>query len=675
MRVRHGAGDVAAVFGRADWLGAALPDLIGLRLAADLDGVAAAPGPSGLFGRLDLPGGRFDASWFRTGPHLAIELEPADPDSGSVFLVMDQLERAAREFERATTLGSLCDRAASRFQALTGFDRVMVYRFLEDGSGRVLAETRRPGLHSFLNHHFPASDIPRQARELYVRNLVRIIPDVDYVPAPIVPAWTGAEPLDLSDSTLRSVSPVHLQYLRNMGVVASASVSIVKDGVLWGLIACHNERPRPMPYHVRAVGRTIAGSLAAQIKAKEEVESYRQRIRLRGFEDEIVRLLSREGTLNEALRNHMEDVLRIFDADGLAILRGTELATCGNIPRLPEIRALARWVLARGGSPVFATAHLEVGYPAAAAFRASVSGLLGMILSAEEPWLVLWFRAEQIEVVEWAGNPHKAGGTDPATELTPRASFAAWREVVTGHSRRWTLPETEAAGRLRSALLNVRQNRRIQELNERLTLILRDKEALLEQKDYLIGEVNHRVQNSLQLVSGFLSLQSRGAGLPEVKSALDEARRRLTAVALVHRRLYRGDQVQTVDASSYFHELCLDLVGSMGREWAALLTLDLAPVIVASDRAVTLGLVLTELVINVNKYAYEGLPGPIEVMLSAQHAHLMLIVADKGVGKTSDRSGFGSRMIAGLVTQLGGTLAIEDNAPGLRAVLTAPAAV
>ncbi len=193
------------------------------------------------------------------------------------------------------------------FRALTGFDRVMVYHFLEDGAGRVVAEDRREDLHSFLHQHFPATDIPRQALALYLHNLVRVIPDVLVPAGAAAPAWTEPAPLDMSDCSLRSVSPIHLQYLRNMGVSASASFSIVKDGALWGLIACHNETPHFIDYVRRAACRSLVGGLARQIRAKEEADGYRQRIRLRSFEDDVVGLLSREEPLGEMSPVHMDE--------------------------------------------------------------------------------------------------------------------------------------------------------------------------------------------------------------------------------------------------------------------------------------------------------------------------------------------------------------------------------
>lgn len=673
LRVCGTAGDVENRLSCTEWQDAALVEFVGPEIAANAAALATAAHPVSFLGRLETADEVFDVSGHRSGPLILVEFEPAERAAGLSEQVIDQIDIAVAEFERATTIAALCERAAARFRALTGFDRVMIYRFLESGSGRVVGEARRDGLHSFLNHHFPASDIPKQARALYIRNLTRVIPDVNYQPAPLRGGGSAAGPLDLSDSVLRSVSPIHLQYLRNMDVAASASISIVKEGVLWGLIACHHETPRLLPYAARATCRTLAAGLARQIKVKEEIETYRQRISLRAFEDEIVALLSRETTLDDVIASHFGEITRMQDADGAAVMRGSGLFAAGVRPADRDIRALAQWLLSRA-DPVFGTSHLQAEYPASADFAASGSGVLAVILSSEEPWLLIWFRAEEIETIEWAGNPHKAPNGELGGELTPRASFAAWKETVRGRSRRWTLPEVEAAGRLRSALIDARQTRRIKELNRRLTEILQDKDALLKQKDYLIGEVNHRVQNSLQLVSGFLSLQARASHNQEVTSALEEARRRLRAVSLVHRRLYRGEQMQGVDVARYIEELCLELVTSMGREWSQLLSLDLAPIMVSTDRAVTLGLVVTELIININKYAYKGAAGPIEVALSQDRANLHLVVADKGMGKNSAQEGFGSRMIAGLVRQLGGTLTREDNEPGLRTVLTAPVA-
>jgi chemotaxis family two-component system sensor kinase Cph1 len=671
--VRQVAGEVEQRLGIADWKDQELDVLIGEVLSAKVAALVQPGTAAGYVGKLQAASGEFlDVSAHLSDAHVIIELEPASIDDPPAAFVLDRLSAIAAGFERMVSLTTLCDRAAFEFRRVTGFDRVMVYRFLDDGVGEVVAEARREDMHSFLNHRFPASDIPLQARALYLRNLIRVIPDAAYQPALLRPGWTAPAPLDMSDSSLRSVSPVHLQYLSNMNVRASASVSIVKDGMLWGLIACHHESPRSLTYDVRATCRALAGGLARQIKVNEEAEGYRQRIRLRSFEDDMIQLLSREGPLDETLSTHLNELRRMMNGDGVAVLRGTELVSNGVCPSEVDTRDLAAWVVAGAGQPIFSTNHLSEFYPPAAGYQHTGSGVLAAILSAEEPWLLLWFRVEQVETINWAGHPHKSDPTGAEGPLTPRASFEAWQETVRGQAGRWTLPEIDAALRLRAALLDARQNRRVRDLNHQLTKILQDKDVLLQQNAFLIGEVNHRVQNSLHLVAAYLTLQARAADNPELLAALEEARRRISAVAVVHRRLYRGDQVALVDAARYIEELCADTLKYIGQDWAQHLTLDLSPVMVSTNRAVTLGLLVTELMINANKHAYGGVAGPIEIQLIEDRASLRLIVADKGSGKISYSKGFGSRIVEGLAAQLGGKLAYSNNNPGLRTIIAMP---
>jgi len=683
LRVSHAAGDVEGRLGFVSWEGKTLAALLGEALGARIRALLQPGASGGFIDQLHTAKGELlDVSAHPSGAHVFIEFEPASKEpmpASLASLVLDELAAAAG-FERAATLQALCDRAAIEFRRVTGFDRVLVYQFMDDDAGRVLAEDRRDGQRSFSNHYFPASNIPKQARALYVRNLTRVIPDISYQPAPLRPHWTAPEPLDMSDSSLRSVSPIHLDYMKNMGVGASASVSIVKDGMLWGLVACHNEAPRLMGFDVRVTCRALAGALARQIKAKEEAESYRQRLQLRSFEDGIARLLLTGNSLDAAVRDHLGEVGRMLGADGVAVLRGGGLTMDGICPSEADVRGLADWVLARNDEAAFSTDRLAETYLPAARFHERGSGLLALTVSKAEPWLLLWFRAEQVEVINWAGNRHRpasleSASPDPAEASPPRASFDIWQNSTHGRARRWTAPEVEGATRLRTALLDAQQTRHVYELNRQLTETLHDKDILLEQKEFLMGEVNHRVQNSLQLVSSFLALQARASDSPELHDALEEARRRLSAVGLVHRRLYGGDQVQVIDMARYIEELCADAVASMGQEWKDVLSLDLAPLTVSAARAVTLGLVLTELIINVNKHAYAGEAGPVEIRLLEEGDGLRLTVADRGKGRPVAGGGYGTRIMNALVAQLGGKLAYEDNRPGLRATLTAPVAV
>ena len=661
-----GAGDIESRLA-ADWLGRPLGELLGS--AADRTLAAAGDDAVVGLGRLDATPAPLEAAARLSGGRWLVQLEAPSVDWSDPGRLLAWLDRAGAAFERASDLLALCDCAAGVFRELTGFDRVMIYRFLDDEAGVVVAEDRDPALGSFLNHHFPASDVPRQARALYVRNRVRVIPDVDYRPRPLRPLGAGFETLDLSDVDCRSVSPIHLQYLKNMGVAASASMSIVKDGVLWGMVACHHRSPRHLSYGERLASGALAGGLARQIRAKEEAEDYRQRLHLRAAEDVVIARLLSDAPLHAILAENAEDLRLMLDADGFAVIQGASLHCAGRCPDISDVREVAAWTRKAGAGQVVSTRALSERFPPAAAYRDLASGFVAVTLSSDEPLILLWFRAELLEVVNWAGNPHKAVQTE-AGRLTPRASFGAWSEEVRGQARPWSLPQIDAAQRLTRALYDARQTRRMRELNRELGLALADKESLLVQKDYLIKEVNHRVQNSLQLVSAFLAMQAKAD--EQVRPALVEAQRRLAAVSLVHRRLYADDNVERVNLARYLEDLTTEMKASLGPDWAASIATDFAPILAPADVAVNVGLILTELVINANKYAYGGAAGPVSIVLEQHRNRLRLIVADKGQGKAGDREGFGSRMLNAIVRQLNGTLDESGNGPGLRVIMTAP---
>jgi len=669
MTVVREAGRFETITGRASWIGQNVEDVFGEAVASRLKAVASI-GEEGFTGRWrGMNGLDYDVIVRASDAGLVVEVEQSSQAGQLGVELITRLDAAGSALERATTLRAVCERAAEAFRTLTGYDRIMIYRFLEDEAGQVVAEARSPEVDSFQNHHFPATDIPRQARALYLRNPVRVIPDSHYEPQPLRPA--ADKPLDMSDCGLRSVSPVHLQYLKNMGVRASASVSIIVDGELWGLVACHSSRPQLLPFELRMAATNLARSLARQIKAKGDAELYRERTRLRQLEDELIGRLPVDRPLAEALSSRGRDLTDLVDADGVAVVGGSEVYRFGVTPPVEAVKTLAGWVADQPGLRPLATHALSTRQPEAIAWRTEASGLLGVHLQGDQPLTLLFFRAEIVETVRWAGNPSTAMKTGAAGRLTPRASFEAWTETVRGRSRRWTPAQVESALRLRDALNDFVSVSQLRNLNRSLQASLSERELRLEQQEFLIREVNHRVQNSLTLVSSFLGLQARQAD-PAAQAQLLEARRRVRAVSMVHSRLYRAEASSSVDLGRYFAELIDDLGASMGHDWTAQLDHDLAPVRVEAGRAVTLGLILTELIINAQKYAYDGSPGSIRILLQEDDSHLRLIVEDAGKGGHAVGEGFGSMMIGSLVGQLAGDLSYQDANPGLRVVLKAP---
>jgi len=375
---------------------------------------------------------------------LVIELERAGPPvdlSKHVGEALDTILRAA-------SLRTLCDETARIFKQLTGYDRVMVYRFDEDGHGEVFSERRERELEAFLGNRYPASDIPQIARRLYVRNRVRVLVDVDYTPVPLEPVRSplnGAE-LDMSLCFLRSMSPIHIQYLKNMGVGATLVASLVVGGRLWGLVSCHHYGPRQIHYETRAVCELLAEIVATRIAALESFEQAQAELSVRRLEQRMVEAISRDGDWKAAMFDSTQAILQPLDATGAALLFEGQVMTAGEVPDTAQLREIGRWLDAKAGRGVFATASLGREEPRFEPLKALASGLLATPISKAGGEYFLWFRTEQVRTVTWGGDPNKpmTVGDDPR-DLSPRRSFAQWHQLVEGTSEPWSQANVAAA--------------------------------------------------------------------------------------------------------------------------------------------------------------------------------------------------------------------------------------
>ena len=400
---------------------------------------------------------------------VVVELEPIDgldAGPGSPEMVgadhdalMAQLSVGVQRFNDASTLGLLADAVVKTVRDMTGYDRVMVYKFDPDGHGKIIAEARHPRLDSLLGHHYPASDIPQRARELYLRTRVRVLVDARYVPAPLVPAQlslTGGD-LDMSLCYLRSMSPLHTQYLRNMGVTATLVVSLVREGRLWGLVAAHHYEPRNLRHAVRAAAELLGSVASTRITAIENYAHAQVAILVRRLEQRLVEATSTEGDWRLALFRNPRTLLQPLEATGAALFHDGEVLTTGEVPSTPELRALLQWVDGEGratGQP-FACSAVARDNPSLASLTPVASGVLAVKLSTTRPDYLMWFRKEQLLTVTWAGNPTKpVVGNDPL-ELSPRRSFAAWSEIVRGTGLPWTGAEVALARAIGSALVDI----------------------------------------------------------------------------------------------------------------------------------------------------------------------------------------------------------------------------
>ena len=465
------AGDCERLFGGAAGAGVPASDLFGRPLESLLGGRLLAAGQEPVHvGTVELPGGQaIDVSAHRSGRLVIVELEPTSAPDGAVE-VLDRVRAINDLLGTMPTLTAACEAAAAQVRAISGFDRVMIYRFAADCSGSVIAEARGPRRTSFLGHRFPASDIPAQARALYARNLLRVIADVGADQAPLHPRST-APTIDMSNCLLRSVSPVHLQDLKNMGVGASMSISIVIDGKLWGLIACHHRQPRLVPAVPRLLCRHVGTALAAAIRSLAVAEKAQTwAVHAAALEEALSALRSASDSERE-LRSSADRLLDLIECSGVALVaRRASVAVAGSVPAERHLAMLAQLAeAALGDSQTFSTDRLADAYPSAEAFAADASGLLAVRIEGWRPLTILWLRAEQVEEVRWAGNPKsKEADRDGIVALTPRRSFATWCETVRGRSRPWTPEELKTAESFASRATFILQRQRLERLYAKL---------------------------------------------------------------------------------------------------------------------------------------------------------------------------------------------------------------
>jgi len=410
---------------------------------------------------------------------VVLELEPVLPGSAARRVNLGQV---LNNFARVRALNELplkLQQAAEQIRALTAYDRVMIYRFDTDWHGEVVAEARRADLEPYLGLHYPASDIPAQARRLYTISPIRVIVNIDYEPVPLLPTrnpLSGA-PLDMSRSVLRSVSPVHLQYLRNMGVRATLTASLTHGDQLWGLIACHHCTPCQVSRPVREAMTWLAQDLSTQVLLAENDRARRAAAGFKRHRERVISALHRGARLADLLVGpELENVLGAVDADGVALLRDTEVICGGQTPEPEAILSLVEQLVARIGpacTPLWVSDALGALVPEAAALTATAAGVAMVQLSSLQSLRLIWFRGERLRRVTWGGHPDKAITVTPEGRLTPRQSFAAWTEIVRGHSAPWSIEAQESAHEL-AVLIDIEWRQLTEETLRQRDILLKD---------------------------------------------------------------------------------------------------------------------------------------------------------------------------------------------------------
>ncbi len=485
---------------------------------------------------------------------LVAEAEPRPSESRdpSDFAILAQ--NALDRLQDRTTTEELVAAAVREIRELSGFDRVMGYRFLADLAGEVIAEERRAGLESFLGLRYPAADIPSQARRLYRVNPVRAIADVPVEPSRLLPSdrhpSTG-DPIDLSRSVLRSVSPIHVEYLGNMGVSASMSVSIVVSGRLWGLIACHHYSPRRLPPHVRSACRLLSRTLGLLVASAEEQIASTAVHEGERVARELGIALGEADDLIAGVAAAADRLTTLLDADAIAFTWAGRVFVHPPSASPELVRRIVGWLKEQPQRSLVQTDRLVDSVPLDEGERTKVSGILAVEVQDAHDSYVIWIRREEPETVRWAGNPDKQYGVGPnGPRLTPRGSFAEWRVSRTGASRSWRSVEIEIARLVQLELQRA---------------ALRHAAEMDTVRNLLLGTLGHDLRNPLNAISVAAELlraggESSGGSIGQRISRSTGRMQRLIDLMMDLSKIQSGAGLDVQPAETNLHDLVRALV-------------------------------------------------------------------------------------------------------------------
>ncbi len=610
-----------------------------------------------------------DASVHRVDGALVVEFEAAEMSDPFVTDPLAAVQLMVDGFGAAPSLNALCQLATASVRRVAQYDRVMIYRFMADGSGWVIAESRNPELAPFLDLHYPAADIPQQARALYLKSWLRLITQVDYDPALLTPSLNPRtdKPLDMSHAILRDVSPIHRQYLRNMGIDASMSISIIVAGKLWGLIACHHNSPRILPRHLRAVCELFGSMFSLQIEARERSEQFEARLASRKILQELMLNLAGVEDYAYGLTQQTPNLLDYIHggdialdgkrSGGVAVRVEGEITFLGATPNRDEIMALTEWLTTymTETEGVFGTDRLSEIYPPAKAFANVASGLLVIAVSRDPSDFILWFRPELVETALWAGDPAKPVTAGPGgDQLSPRKSFEVWKHTVRSRALPWSPAETDSAFDLRVSLLQV--------VLRRIEAASRERAKAHERDKLLMAELDHRVKNTLANIQSLVTQSSRSAeSLALFVEGLDK---RIHSMAKAHSLLTQS-RWEGVSVEGLLREE-LDVYGQA----PGVVSLSGIDAVLTPKSALALSLALHELATNAGKFgSLSVIAGQVKVKWRLRKdGGLDLSWTETGgpVVTPPTRRGFGSSLIErALALETGGRATIHYKPRGV----------
>lgn len=467
--------------------------------------------------RLTIEDKTFQCTVHKSGSIYIIEAEPVNTRDRNISEVYDQTSQFLLYMHDTHTLKELCQLVANGTREITGYDRVMIYRFDKDYNGEVFAESVRDDLEPFLGLHYPHTDIPPQARELYMKNLLRLIADINYTPVPIYTIDdTRDKNLDLSLSILRSTSPIHVQYLHNMGVGATLTISLIYKKKLWGLIACHHYSPKNLTPEIRLAAQLQGHFITSQIDLRQSNEEYEVS---RKTNEELKKINTfsltgkDEGKFNDLVKK--DGILQLCNAAGVAIVFNGGIYKNGITPTDDEIQDMANWLATYTNNGSFYTDKLVDYLPNKLDMCGQTSGLIYHSLDMDSNNCILWFRPETKTEVNWAGDPNKAIVKDK-NGLSPRNSFKLWKETVSCTSKPWLQPEIMTAATYANSLqrqINLLIISQEEEKYRKLSELLKETNSELENINWISTHDLQEPLRKIQIISS--RILSKETEIPE----------------------------------------------------------------------------------------------------------------------------------------------------------------
>ncbi|MFV9482427.1 ATP-binding protein [Christiangramia sp. ASW11-125] len=408
-----------------------------------------------------------------SGDSLILDIEPTH-EKKDTFDFQRELSGLLNTLSASDNPQQLCQDAANLTRQIFQYDRVMVYRFDDDWNGKVIAEAKNNDLEPFLGLQYPASDIPKQARQLFFKNRVRIITDVNYSPVKIVPqiSPTSSEPLDISKSKLRGVSPIHIEYLQNMGIGASLTAALISNGKLWGLLACHHREAKFVSYYERQTCEFLIQIFSNELSLKNSNTFLNKIGEIEKVAGQLMDQVLRQDSIKKGLATNDLKLTDLIESSGAAIVIDGKIKLVGETPSKKEVKTLIKKFLSRQQDNIFHTKNLLSLHPEAKAYKATGSGILSSRLGNDNKNYLIWFRPEVIQQIDWGGDPNnKAFYDSEKKRLTPRKSFEKWTENLSGVATAWNDYELSGARKLSKNVNYVildHQKRNIDNLNEKL---------------------------------------------------------------------------------------------------------------------------------------------------------------------------------------------------------------